>query len=161
MQRIVPEKLTGAAFSPFGEVVEFAGEERRRHLANPFDATRDATRFAMWVTRADTPARLPLRISVLERHRSTAQTFIPLAPVRYLVVVAPSDAGGFPALAGIKAFIAGPGQGVSYRPDTWHHGLTVLERPGDFAVTMGMREDGKDDEFLDLAEAVEIGEPIA
>lgn len=161
MRRILPDRLTGAEFAPFGEVVEHAGKERRRRLTNPFDALPEATRFAMWITRADAPARLPLRVSLLERHRSAAQTFIPLTPVRYLVVVAPSDPAGLPDLAGIRAFIAGPGQGVSYRRETWHHGLTVLDRSGDFVVAMGLREDRKDDEFLDLADDVEIGEPVA
>ena len=36
-------------------------------------------------------------------------------------------------------------QGVTYRPDTWHHGLTVLDRPGRFAVFL-WRDGGKGDE---------------
>jgi ureidoglycolate lyase len=151
MRRILPDRLTGAEFAPFGEVVEHAGKERRRRLTNPFDALPEATRFAMWITRADAPARLPLRVSLIVRLRTAAQTFIPLTPVRYLVVVAPSDPAGLPDLAGIRAFIAGPGQGVSYRRETWHHGLTVLDRPGRFAVFM-WRDGGKgDEEFVPVA----------
>jgi ureidoglycolate lyase len=45
----------------------------------------------------------------------------------------------------LKAFIATGKQGVTYRPDTWHHGLTVLDRPGRFAVFM-WRDGGKGDE---------------
>jgi ureidoglycolate lyase len=156
MRRIAPQPLTSAAFAPFGEVVEHAGDERRRQLTTPFDALPDASRFSMWVTRVSLPARLPLLITTLERHRSSAQTFIPLSSVQYLVVVAPSDDGNAPDPAGMKAFIASPGQGVSYRKDTWHHGLTVLDEPGDFAVMMGLRGDGQDDEFLDLPDAIEV-----
>jgi ureidoglycolate lyase len=161
MMRIAPQVLTGPAFAPFGEVVEHAGEGRRRQLANPFDAQPEASRFSMWVTRASVPARLPLLIRTLERHRSSAQTFIPLSPVRYLVVVATTDGNGGPEPAGLKAFIAGPGQGVSYRKDTWHHGLTVLDEPGDFAVMMGLRRDGKDDEFVDLPGSIEVSDGTA
>ena len=48
-------------------------------------------------------------------------------------------------LEAMKAFIATGKQGVTYRPDTWHHGLTVLDRPGRFAVFM-WRDGGKGDE---------------
>jgi ureidoglycolate lyase len=160
MRRIAPLLLTGPAFASFGEVVEHAGEERRRQLTTPFDTNPEASRFSMWVTRASAPARLPLLVRTVERHRSSAQTFIPLSSVHYLVLVAPSDRDGAPDPAGMKAFIAGPGQGVSYRKDTWHHGLTVLDEPGDFAVMMGLRGDGKDDEYLDLLEPVEVADGL-
>jgi ureidoglycolate lyase len=156
MRRIAPQPLTGLAFAAFGEVVEHAGQERRRKLTNPFDIQPEASRFSMWVSRANVPARLPLLVGALERHRSSAQTFIPLSPVHYLVVVAPSNGDGAPDPMGLKAFIAGPGQGVSYRKDTWHHGLTVLDQSGDFAVMMGLRGDGKDDEFVDLPDPIEV-----
>jgi ureidoglycolate lyase len=162
MRLVVPERLTGARFAPFGEVVEHSGDERRRHLEAPFDADAPACRFSMWVSRVDAPFRLPLTIRTLERHRFAAQTFIPLSPVRYLVVVAPGGAVDHtPDLDGLRAFIAEPGQGVCYRKGTWHHGLTVLDQPGDFVVTMGLcglRQGEKDDEFLDLPGiGIEIG----
>ena len=41
--------------------------------------------------------------------------------------------------------------GMAYRPNTWHHGLTVLDRPGRFAVFM-WRDGGKgDEEFVPVA----------
>jgi len=49
------------------------------------------------------------------------------------------------ARARLRAFIAGPDQGVTYRMNTWHHGLTVLDKPGRFAVFM-WRDGGKGDE---------------
>lgn len=160
MRRIAPRLLAGPTFARFGEVVEHAGEQRRRQLTTPFDAQPEASRFSMWVTRANVPARLPLLVRTLERHRSSAQTFIPLSPVRYLVVVALTDVDGAPDAAGLEAFIAAPGQGISYRKDTWHHGLTVLDEPGDFAVMMGLRGDGKDDEFLDLPDPIEVADGL-
>ena len=44
-----------------------------------------------------------------------------------------------------KTFIATGLQGVTYKPNTWHHGLTVLDKPGRFAVFM-WRVGGKGDE---------------
>ena len=57
----------------------------------------------------------------------------------------PHAAAGGPDASGMKAFIATGKQGVTYRPDTWHHGLTVLDRPGRFAVFM-WRDGGKGDD---------------
>ena len=45
----------------------------------------------------------------------------------------------------MRAFIATGQQGVTYKPNTWHHGLTVLDKPGRFAVFM-WRDGGKGDE---------------
>ena len=49
------------------------------------------------------------------------------------------------------AFLAGPGQGVTYHANTWQHPLTILNRPARFAVVM--RRDGTrtDEEFRTLA----------
>ena len=94
--------------------------------------------------KAETPDR-PLRSDYLERHQFSSQTFVPLDVERWLIVVAPHAVAGGPDASGMKAFIATGKQGVTYRPDTWHHGLTVLDRPGRFAVFM-WRDGGKGDE---------------
>lgn len=83
----------------------------------------------------------------MERHRHAAQTFVPLRPVPYLVVVAPTAASGLPDMTRLQAFRAEPGQGICYRIDTWHHGLTVLESPAEFLVMMALTGQGNDDEF--------------
>ena len=36
----------------------------------------------------------------------------------------------------------------TYRPDTWHHGLTVLDRPGRFAIFMWRDGTKGDEEFV-------------
>ena len=51
----------------------------------------------------------------------------------------------------MKAFVATGRQGVTYRPDTWHHGLTVLDRPGRFAVFMWRDGGPGDEEFVPVA----------
>ena len=57
----------------------------------------------------------------------------------------PHAASGGPDLAGVRAFIARPDQGVTYRMNTWHHPLIVLDRPARLAVFM-WRDDTSDDE---------------
>ena len=154
--RVVVQPLTVEGFGAFGAVVEHGGGGRRRYLEAPFEADPHAPRPAFWVSRLGRAAQLPLPVTQLERHPFTAQTFLPLSQVRYLVVVAPSQPDGAPDLAGLRAFIAGPGQGVVYRLGCWHHGLTVLDAPAEFAVMMATSGQGDDDEFRDLPGAVEI-----
>ena len=79
------------------------------------------------------------------RRWSVAAGLVGLVVGALLIVVAPHAAAGGPDANGMKAFIATGKQGVTYRPDTWHHGLTVLDRPGRFAVFM-WRDGGKGDE---------------
>ena len=45
------------------------------------------------------------------------------------------------------AWISTGAQGVTYRPNTWHHGLTTLDRPGRFAVFMWLAGT-QDEEFV-------------
>ena len=61
---------------------------------------------------------------------------MPLDVSRWLVIVAPPDADGGPDASRAIAFLAGPGQGITYHAGTWHHPLTLLDRPGRFAVFM-------------------------
>ena len=44
----------------------------------------------------------------------------------------------------IWAFIGQPGQGINYRPGTWHHPLVVLDEPAQFAMLV-WEDGGKED----------------
>jgi len=87
----------------------------------------------------------------MERHEFSSQSFMPLDVSRWLVVVAPSGADGGPDGSRAVAFLAGPGQGVTYHAGTWHHPLTILDRPGRFAVFMWRDGTRTDEEFRTLA----------
>lgn len=78
-----------------------------------------------------------LHVRLLERHPASTQVFIPMTASRYLLVVAPP---GPLDPARIQAFVAGPDQGISYRPGVWHHPLVALDREADFACLVW--EDG-------------------
>ena len=86
----------------------------------------------------------------MERHAWSSQSFVPLDPARWLVLVAPHAAAGGPDMARAAAFVAGPGQGVTYGADVWHHGLTVLDAPARFAVFMWRDGTVGDEEFVDV-----------
>lgn len=129
--------LTAKAFAPFGEVIETAG-----HTPLPINeghTERFGDLAALDLVRADGRPCLSLYrtrpksgvLTTMERHRLGSQTFFPLSGRPWLVVVAPP--GDFEPAA-LRAFLAGPTQGVSYRAGTWHHYSLALGAPADFLV---------------------------
>jgi len=142
---IETQPLTREAFAPFGDVIEVPGEPGRTYYEDALGNLRPAAHPSLSLSLKLETSERPLKAELLERHEFSSQTFLPLDVARWLIVVAPHAAAGGPDLAGVKAFIAGGRQGVTYRPNTWHHGLTVLDRPGRFAVFM-WRDGGKGDE---------------
>lgn len=66
-----------------------------------------------------------LKIKVLERHRYSTQSFIPMGTgVKYLVIV--TDGGDEPNLDGLKAFVATDKQGVCYGSAVWHAPMSIV-----------------------------------
>ena len=160
-QHLAVEPLTTDAFRPFGDVIE-AGGAARHHTINAgfaeryhdlarIDTGEGGGRPLLNIFRA-TPRPLPLRLDEVERHRLGSQAFVPLAPLRFLVVVAPP--GPAPQAGQLRAFLAAPGQGVNYARGTWHHPLIALDAGGDFLVIdRGGPEAAGDCEVLPLREA--------
>lgn len=144
--RAVP--LTAEAFAPYGEVLVAPAAPGRQYFERALANDRPGAWPSLSLTYREPSAPHVLQ---MERHRFSSQSFVPLDPVRWLVLVAPhADAGG-PDMARAVAFVAGPGQGVTYGMDVWHHGLTVLDRPGRFAVFMWRDGTDGDEEFVDVA----------
>ncbi|HUO88627.1 MAG TPA: ureidoglycolate lyase [Rhizomicrobium sp.] len=137
MSRVLrPEPLSAEAFAPFGEVIEARGP------AAPIN--RGATRKFGDLARIDagqshatvhiyrsTPPAYPFALRVMENHPLGSQLFMPLSGRPWLVVVAPR--GPFDPQA-IRAFAAGPQQGVNLAPGTWHHFNLALGGVSDFLV---------------------------
>lgn len=145
---IDPQPLTREAFAPFGDVIDVPSEPGRKYYDDALGNLRAGAHPSLsMILKAETPHR-PLRTDLLERHEFSSQTFVPVDVARWLVVVAPHAAAGGPDLAGLEAFIATGRQGVTYKPNTWHHGLTVLDRPGRFAVFMWNVGGAGDEEFV-------------
>ena len=143
--------LTREAFAPFGEVIDLPEVPGRTYYEEALGNLRPGARPSLSVSlRPETPER-PLRAELLERHEFSSQTFVPIDVARWLVVVAPHAAGGGPDRDGVRAFVATNRQGVTYRPNTWHHGLTTLDRPGRFAIFMWRDGGPGDEEFVPVA----------
>jgi ureidoglycolate lyase len=145
---LVVQKLTRAAFAPYGEVIAAPETPSREY----FDAGLASTRAGAWpslsmVLKAPVD-RLPIEAGLLERHEFSSQTFVPLDVSRWLIVVCPHASGGGPDASRAAAFLAGSDQGVTYHMNTWHHGLTVLDRPARFAVFMWRDGTSSDEEFV-------------
>ena len=73
----------------------------------------------------------PYSINMMERHPFGSQSFSPLSPKPFLVVVS-EDENGRPGEP--KVFLAKNGQGVNYRANVWHHPLLVLDADSRFAI---------------------------
>ena len=134
------EPLTRDAFAPFGDVIEAAAD----HLSFPINAGTsqrfhdlarldpgEGGRLIVSIFRAQ-PRRLPLAITMLERHPKASQAFMPLAGRPFLVVVAPKGEQIDPAH--IRAFLAQGTQGINFAAGVWHHPLLALHGESDFLV---------------------------
>ena len=146
------QPLTAEAFAPYGDVIE-ASDRARHYPINAGYAERydDLARIdtggegghpVLSIFRARARA-LPLRLSLIERHQLGSQAFVPLAPLRFLIVVA--AAGPAPDANALRCFLAAPGQGVNLARGTWHHPLLALDAGGDFLVVDRGGPGAKDD----------------
>lgn len=145
-ERLSPEPLTPEAYAPFGEVLSarptpgrVANQGRARVWDRLVALRNDRPGAApnLGVFRTGPWAEPTVPVRVLEHHPASTQVFVPMTAARYLVVVAPP---GPLDLGAVRAFLAGPDQGVSYRPGVWHHPLLALDREADFACLVW--EDG-------------------
>ena len=158
---LIPEPLNAAAFAPYGDVIDCAtareirhinyGNTQRFHDLARLDLTGDGGQPLASIFRSKPLAR-PISIKVMERHPLSSQAFYPLDNHPYMVVVA--KAGDFDP-AQLKAFLAGPKQGVNYAKGTWHHYSLALDRVSEFLVIdRGGPEKNCDEVFLDAVDIV-------
>jgi ureidoglycolate lyase len=131
---------------------------RRRYLPTSLDIANDAT-LSLWISSAAATGSLPMRLTALERHPFSAQSFVPLDPGRYLVIVCEAGPDGHPDPKTLRAFLADGRQSVTFARNVWHHSMTVLDAGMEFAVAMGMTGRGDDDVFQDLGAAMTIAAP--
>lgn len=150
MTTLIPRPLTPEAFAPFGEVLEVPAEAGRLYYERALATSRPGAWPSLSLTMKEPHPGGALRVHQMERHAFSSQSFIPLGPVRWLVIVAPHAAEGGPDMARAEAFVASHGQGVTYGADVWHHPLTVLDAPGRFAVVMWRDGTATDEEFVSV-----------
>jgi ureidoglycolate lyase len=120
--------LGAEAFSPFGAVVRAPIEVARTQFPEALANLRSVARPSLSMSRSLPVARTFVS-AVMERHRYSTQTFLPLDVSRYLVVVAPHSAQGLPDMQRARAFAVPGDTGISHGADVWHHPMAVLDRP--------------------------------
>ena len=145
---LIAQPLTAAAFAPFGDVVEAPVKPGRAYFDTSLGNLRPAARPRLWMLTKMPAAGLPLEIKALERHEFSSQSFVPIDIGRWLVVVAPHAPSGGPDVDRALAFLADPRQGVSYRPNTWHSGLNVFDKPARLTVFMWLDGTPADEEIV-------------
>jgi ureidoglycolate lyase len=131
MKTVKIERLTRAAFAPFGDVIETDGAhhypinsgmcERWHDLARVETAGPNARQLISIAI--GQPCTVPLTLKMVERHPLGSQAFIPLSPEPFLVIVA-DDEDGRPGIP--RAFMTNGVQGVNYPVNAWHGVLTPL-----------------------------------
>lgn len=137
---LIVEPLTIEGFEPFGQVIEpdaareirliNGGTTTRFHDLADVDVATEGGRALISIFRGK-PHRLPIAISMMERHPLGSQAFVPLHDEPFLAVVAP-DENGRPGTP--RAFLCDNRRGVNYGRNIWHHPLLTLGRVLDFLV---------------------------
>jgi ureidoglycolate lyase len=148
--QLIARPLTVEAFLPFGEVLEAPVEPGQSYFSSSLGNLRAGASPNLRIINK-LPTALPLDANVLERHEFSSQTFVPLELGRMLIVVAPHASGGGPDVKRAQAFLASSRQGVTYRPNTWHHGVTVLDKPALIAVFMWCDATAADEQFVPVS----------
>ncbi|MGV0876787.1 ureidoglycolate lyase [Martelella sp. FLE1502] len=139
MTRLTLERLTPEAFAPFGTVIApdpakarmiNGGTTTRFHELARAEALGEGAAVIINIFRGAARS-FPYTVDMMERHPLGSQSFSPLSPRPFLVVVA-EDEGGKPSIP--RVFLAEGGQGVNYRANIWHHPLMALGESSDFLV---------------------------
>jgi ureidoglycolate lyase len=149
MIEIEPRPLSQAEFAPFGRVIEAPALPRRDYFDAELASRRSHASASLSLVTNDPVRENVLAFSSLECHPHSSQSFIPMNAGRWLVVVAP-DALGRPDMRQALAFIAGPSQGITFRPGVWHLGLHVLDRRSTHAIFMWRDGTEGDETFVDV-----------
>ena len=134
---LAAKPLTPDAFAQYGDVIDVRGRPTRIINQGMCDRYHDLARIDFSDGRAgismfDAKARhLPYVVDMVERHPDGSQAFLPISPVRFLVVVA-DDANGVPV--NLKAFFTARGQSINLCRGVWHGVLAPIGQPGKFVV---------------------------
>jgi ureidoglycolate lyase len=137
-----------AAFSPFGSLIEAPQTAGERRVFSDWLAPVPGLGLQFHLNKVE-PVALPATLTQVERHPHSAQVFLPIGVSRYLITVMPADPEGLPDAAAALCFLMPGNLGVVYRRNAWHAGITVLDRPGSFAVMM-WRGASDDDVFCPI-----------
>lgn len=150
MNSVMIKPLNAKDFAPFGDVIEMPDKPGRTYFQDALGNLRAHATASLSTSLKEPNDSLPIEISLLERHEFSSQSFMPAHVDSWLIVVAPHTAEGKPDLAQVHAFLADGTQGVTYKPNTWHHGLTVFGQAAKFNIFMWRDGTTGDEEFVSV-----------
>jgi ureidoglycolate lyase len=155
--RIQIESLSTEAFEQFGTIITASADSPRVYFPATLSNLRPHAELTLSTAHYQ-PEKLPITANVMERHRYSAQVFLPLDVERFFVLVAPHLPVGGPDMERARGFIVPGNLGISYRPDTWHHPSIVLDRPGVFTVLLWRDGTSNDIDTVPLRNPVEVSQ---
>lgn len=139
--------LTRANFSDFGNVIETEnanhfsineGRVERYHDLASVQLGGENSRALINIFECNVASQFPYQLPLVERHPIGSQAFIPLTPIKFVVVV--GKAGNHPKPEDLRAFETNGHQGINYHQGVWHMPLVadktglrflVVDRGGD------------------------------
>jgi len=134
--------ITSERFAPYGDVIAALPDHKEAMNAARFERFDDLAKIdidaddgahtAISIARSRSMTVLPYCFDLMERHPYGSQAFVPLAPFRFVVVVA--AAGETVEPSDLRAFVTNGHQGVNYHKGVWHMPLIALETGQDFLV---------------------------
>ena len=98
--------LTAEEFAPFGEVFAAPATPGRIYSEGALANARAGARPSLSVALREAAPPGPVVATVMERHAFSSQSFVPMGPGRFLVLVAPHGATGGPDMTRARAFVA-------------------------------------------------------
>lgn len=152
-EALLVKPLKREEFAPFGDVIEFEGNDfypinggmaDRYHALARVD-TGGSEVGAVVSLVSSRQYELPRRVDHLEYHPRGSQAFVPLDSGRFIVVV--GAAAEIPDLNRLRAFVTNGQQGINYHAGTWHHVLLTPFAPMRFVC---VDRDSPDDNCVDI-----------
>lgn len=157
--------LTRERFMPYGQVIEAStlqGSGMNDARFDRFDDLCDVDiingEISVSIARSRTASVLPYRIDMVERHPLGSQAFVPLAPGKMIIVVAPPAESV--VAADLRAFETNGTQGINYRRGTWHMPLLAFESGQRFLI-IDRAGDGPNCDEHSLDESVMLQAPAS
>lgn len=150
--RAIP--ITAERFAPYGDLISAHAERKNSMNAARFERFDDLAMIdvvadgnahaAISIARSRVATALPYSFDMVERHPLGSQAFIPLAPFRFVVVVALP--GESVEESDLRAFVTNGRQGINYRRGVWHMPLIALQAEQEFLVVDRAGDGGSNSE---------------
>lgn len=151
LKEIEIRQLEESLFSPFGFVFRPIGDAGRCDHFGVIENLRKDARINLAQVQADDRTQdKSIEISTLERHPYSSQSFFPQDVHSYLVVVCENGSDDLPLVSSLQAFCVPGVVGITYRPNIWHAGISVLKGGRNFLMVIHEDKSAGDCEFVDI-----------